>query len=147
MRAAGTGSAANRRTAGAGGSGRRALGLLGEELAAAHLSRLGFRVLERNARTRHGQIDLIAFDGRTLLFAEVKTRRLRAPGQRLGCDEEPLGGLRPSQQARLRRLAVAWLSDTRRDRPTPRTIRFDAVGVILDSRDRPVRLDHLEAAG
>ena len=44
------------------------MGRLGEELAAAHLSRLGFSELERNARTRHGEIDLIAFDGRTLVF-------------------------------------------------------------------------------
>ena len=45
---------------------RRARGRLGEDLAAAHLQRLGFRVLARNARTRYGEIDLIAFDGHTL---------------------------------------------------------------------------------
>src|SRR5947208_15569229 len=50
---------------------RRALGRLGEELAAAHLSARGFRILERNARTRAGEIDIIAFDGHTLVFAEV----------------------------------------------------------------------------
>jgi Uncharacterised protein family UPF0102 len=51
--------------------GRRRLGHLGEELAAAHLKRLGFTLLERNVRTRYGEIDLIVFDGRTLVFAEV----------------------------------------------------------------------------
>jgi putative endonuclease len=56
---------------------RRALGRLGEQLAAAHLERLGFAILERNARTRYGEIDLIAFDGHTLVFAEVKTLRAR----------------------------------------------------------------------
>jgi putative endonuclease len=54
---------------------RRRLGRLGEELAAAHLQRLGFVVLARNARTRHGEIDLIAFDGRTLVFISPRPRR------------------------------------------------------------------------
>jgi hypothetical protein len=49
---------------------RRALGALGEELAGAHLERLGFSLLARNVRTRHGEIDLIAFDGSTLAFMD-----------------------------------------------------------------------------
>ena len=57
---------------------RHALGRRGEELAAEHLHRLGFSPLGRNERTRYGEIDLIAFDGRTLVFAEVKTRRVDA---------------------------------------------------------------------
>ncbi len=60
------------------------LGRLGEELAAAHLRRLGFATLARNVRTRHGEIDLIVFDGRTLAFVEVKTRLARSVGQPLG---------------------------------------------------------------
>jgi putative endonuclease len=47
---------------------RRALGRLGEQLAADHLERLGFAVIERNARTRYGEIDLIVFDGHILVF-------------------------------------------------------------------------------
>jgi Uncharacterised protein family UPF0102 len=47
---------------------RRALGQLGERLAAEHLERLGFAIVARNARTRHGEIDLVAFDGHTLCF-------------------------------------------------------------------------------
>jgi putative endonuclease len=128
------------------GDPRRALGSLGEQLAEAHLARLGFSVLERNVRTRHGEIDLIAFDGSTLVFVEVKTRRVRARLDRVRADQDPLGHLRPRQRARLRRLAVAWLSDRGRVRPTARTIRFDAVGVCVDGRDRLVRLEHIEAA-
>jgi putative endonuclease len=103
-------------------------------------------VIERNARTRYGEIDLIAFDGRTLVFAEVKTRRARGLQAGSGSHEQPLSALRPSQQARVRRLALAWLSDESRVRPTARTIRFDAIGVTVDWRDRLIRLDHLEAA-
>jgi hypothetical protein len=48
---------------------RLKLGRLGEELAAAHLTRLGFAVIARNARTRHGEIDLIVFDGQAIVLA------------------------------------------------------------------------------
>lgn len=125
---------------------RRTLGRLGEDLAAAHLNRLGFATLARNVRTRTGEIDLIVFDGRTLVFAEVKTRRVRSGELGIRPDQEPLPWLRPRQRARLRRLAVAWLSDERHERPRARSVRFDAVGVILDSRGRLLRLDHLEGA-
>ena len=125
---------------------RRSVGRVGEELAAAHFTRLGFCVIARNVRTRRGEIDLIAFDGRTLVFAEVKTRRGRSHGPRGRPGQDPLPGLRPRQRARVRRLAVAWLSEERHRRPTARTIRFDAVGVIVDARGRLLRLDHVEAA-
>lgn len=47
---------------------RQTLGRLGEDLALAHLRSLGFSALARNVRTRHGEIDLIAFDGATIVF-------------------------------------------------------------------------------
>jgi putative endonuclease len=124
---------------------------MGEELAAAHLGRLGFTVLARNVRTRHGEIDLIAFDGRTLVFAEVKTRRTGRRERQPAAHPDPLASLRPRQRVRLRRLALAWLSrDLPRtgpgSRPSAQTIRFDALGVVLDAEDRLLRLDHLEGA-
>ncbi len=125
---------------------RRALGSRGEALAAAHLSRLGFSIVARNERTRYGEIDLIAFDGRTLVFVEVKSRLVQPWAGSPRDDQQPLARLRPRQRARLRRLAVAWLADAGRVRPTAHTIRFDAIGVILDSGHDLVRLDHLEGA-
>jgi putative endonuclease len=126
---------------------RRALGRLGEGFAVAHLERLGFALLEHNARTRHGEIDLIAFDGRTLVIGEVKTRRIVGnPRRRLGPEEHPLAGLRRRQRARLRRLAAAWLHDHAHTRPMAHTIRFDAIGVTVDARDNLVSLDHVEGA-
>jgi len=127
---------------------RHALGRLGEEIAAAHFTRLGFSVLARNARTRHGEIDLIAFDGEALVFVEVKTRRasVRAVGHRSSDAQGPLERLRPRQRARLRGLAVAWLSEHRASRPVAHEIRFDAVGVTIDGQGRLLRLEHLEAA-
>lgn len=48
--------------------GRRAIGRLGEDISIEHLRRLGFVLVARNIRTRHGEIDVIAFDGRVLVF-------------------------------------------------------------------------------
>jgi putative endonuclease len=125
---------------------RRALGSLGERLAEAHLRRLGFSVVARNLRTRHGEIDLIAFDGHTLVFAEVKARRASARQRGIRADQDPLAALRPRQRARLRRLAAAWLREHRDARPTADTIRFDAIGVVVDPGGTPLRIDHLEGA-
>jgi putative endonuclease len=125
---------------------RRALGRLGEDLAAAHLTRLDFAIIARNVRTRHGEIDLIAFDGHTLAIVEVKTRRGRTRRPHVRTDQEPLAWLRPRQQMRLRRLALSWLSENRAGRPSASAIRFDAVGVIVDAQDRLLRLDHVEGA-
>jgi putative endonuclease len=124
---------------------RRALGRLGEQLAVEHLRRLGFVVVDRNVRTRHGEIDLIAFDGRMLIFTEVKTRR-GAAGRGLRPADRPLAWLRVGQQQRLKRLACAWLYDDTHPRPHAETIRFDAIGVIVDDAGRLLRLDHIEAA-
>jgi putative endonuclease len=126
---------------------RHTLGRRGEQLAAEHLHRLGYSPLGRNERTRYGEIDLIAFNGETLIFAEVKTRRVNARRQGLiRPDQQPLTWLRPRQRVRLRRLAAEWLRDEKHIRPTAHTIRFDAIGVILDTKDRLIRLDHIEGA-
>jgi putative endonuclease len=129
-----------------GGDPRQALGLLGERLAAAHLQRLGYDTLERNVRGRRGEIDLIVFDGSALVFVEVKTRRIRCGAGTPRRGQEPLGWLHDAQCARVRRTAAAWLSQTSGSRPSARTIRFDAIGVTVDERDRLLRLDHLEGA-
>lgn len=125
---------------------RHMLGRRGEQFAAEHLHRLGFSPLGRNERTRYGEIDLIAFDGRTLVFAEVKSRRVDARPGGPRPDQRPLHWLRPRQRIRLRKLAAAWLSDQKHIRPTAHTIRFDAIGVMIDSKDRLLRLDHVEGA-
>jgi putative endonuclease len=126
--------------------GRRALGALGEDLAVEHFRRMGFVVVARNVRTRHGEIDLVAFNGSALVFAEIKTRRASNRRRGLCPEEQPLAWLKFSQRARLKRLACAWLYENTHARPKARTIRFDAVGVIVDGSDRLLRLDHIEGA-
>jgi putative endonuclease len=129
------------------GDPRRALGRRGEQLAAAHLQRLGFRVLARNVRRGGVEIDIVAFDGSTLAFVEVKTRRARRDTRVHGEDPlAPLHRLGHRQRARLRRAAAAWLRERPRGSACAATVRFDAVGVTVDGRGRLLRLDHLEAA-
>jgi len=118
---------------------RPQLGRLGEQLAAEHLVRRGFQIVERNYRTRWGELDIVAFDGRTLAFCEVKTRRASRSGV------APLEAVRSHKRARVRRMAGRWLIE-RPDRPYAQNLRFDAIGVILDRSDRLVRLEHLEGA-
>jgi putative endonuclease len=128
-----------------GGLSPHALGRRGEELACEHLERRGFRIVERNARTRAGEIDIVAFDGSTLVFAEVKSRRAPSGGA-AAAGAGPLEGLGPRQQAHLRQLAAAWLRRGARGFPYARTLRLDAVGVTMDAGGRLLRLEHLEGA-
>ena len=116
---------------------RHTAGQQGEEHAAAHFERLGFEVLARNHRTRFGELDLVAYDGRTLVFAEVKTRR--------SDDREPWESLHFVKQSKVRRMAIAWLREAP-GRPFGAALRFDGVAVLVDRRGALLRLDHLEAA-
>lgn len=116
---------------------RHHLGRAGEDLAAAHLERLGFVIVDRNFRTQWGEIDLVACDDERIVFCEVKTRRLGAT--------VPLEGLREGQVRRVRRMAMAWLQ-TQGRRPFVPELRFDAVGVTLDGTGALVALEHLEGA-
>ena len=118
---------------------RRLLGRRGEEVAAAHLLRRGFEILERNYRTRWGELDLVAFDGHTLVFCEVKTRRIRRGQAR------PFDSLHPRKRAQVRMMARQWLSE-RATRRFARGLRFDAIGVSFDATDALAGLEHLEGA-
>ena len=116
---------------------RKTLGRVGEQLAADHFARLGWEIVERNHQTRFGEIDLIALDGDTLVFAEVKTCRL---GKR-----RPWDSLHERKQSQVRRLVGVWFS-RQSARPRFARVRCDAIGIVLGEDDRLVRLDHLRDA-
>ena len=116
---------------------RHRLGRAGEDAAVAHLERLGLDVLARNHRTRFGELDVIAYDGDTLVFCEVKTCRAGRG--------EPWDNLYDAKRSQVRRMASVWLSEVQ-DRPYFSSLRFDAVGVLVDDHGALVRLDHLEGA-
>jgi putative endonuclease len=120
---------------------RHLLGRAAEDLVAARLSGIGWEILERNARTRYGELDLIARDGRALVFVEVKAGR---DGSAFG-PERPVLSIGPRKQARIRRLATAWIGQ-RRDLPRYDEIRFDAIGVTYDRSGRVLDYEHLKGA-
>jgi putative endonuclease len=115
---------------------RRALGAEGERRAAAHLARLGWRILARNVRAGGVEMDLVATRRDVVAFVEVKTRRSRAfgPGE-LAVDGRKRG--------RLLRGAAAWLGEHPGRRG--RRVRFDVI-VCDVGADGGWRLHHLEEA-
>jgi putative endonuclease len=124
-------------------------GRLAEARAAEHLGSLGYEILERNARTRYGELDLVALAPAagarpTLVFVEVKAARA---GSQVG-PERPVLWVTPRKQLQVRRLAAAWMAERRAGGSIPRyaEIRFDAVGVILDRGDEVLDLEHLKGA-
>jgi putative endonuclease len=122
---------------------RTSLGRLGEQLAAEHFERLGWEIVERNYQSRLGELDIVAVDGDALVFAEVKTCRLGRGN--------PWQSLHERKQAQVRRIAGVWFSERRipffeRRIPFFERVRFDAIGVLVDSAGALVRLDHIEDA-
>jgi putative endonuclease len=117
---------------------RAEIGALGEQLAAEHLNALGLRVLTRNWRCRHGELDLIAEDPSTgvVVFVEVKTR-----------SSDQFGGLAEAVTAgkvrRLRRLAGLWLAN---QDARWAAIRIDVIGVRIGRRRTP-EITHLAGVG
>jgi putative endonuclease len=120
---------------------RRRTGEIAEDLVAQRLAAVGWEIVERNARTRYGELDIVARDGRTLVFIEVKGAR---ENTQFG-PEKPILSIDLRKQRRVRRLATAWMSE-RRDQPPFDEIRFDAVGVILDRGGRPVDVEYVKGA-
>src|SRR5689334_17988551 len=100
---------------------RRRTGQIAEDLVAARLAAAGWQILERNARTRYGELDIVGIDGGVLVFVEVKGARA---GTELG-PEKPVLAVGPRKQRRVRRLGTAWMAE-RGTLPRFDDIRFDA---------------------
>jgi putative endonuclease len=120
---------------------RQRLGAAAEEIVAARLAASAWEIVERNARSRYGELDIVALDGSTLVFVEVKAGRA---GSAYG-PERPVLAIGPRKQQQLRRLASAWMA-ARRDGPRYARIRFDAVGVSFDRAGRVAGYEHIENA-
>jgi putative endonuclease len=112
----------------------RLSGAWGEELALRYLTRRGYVLIERNYRTRYGELDLILRHRNTIVFAEVKLRR----GTGFG---DPLEAVTPRKQAAIRLLAEQYLSEKE---PEFDALRFDVVGILVGSG--APRVLHLEDA-
>ncbi|MCS7083075.1 MAG: YraN family protein [Bacteroidetes bacterium] len=113
----------------------RELGRQGEALAAAYLERKGWRILDRNYRFERAEVDLVATDGREIVFVEVKTRA----SLDMGYPEEAVTA---HKQRQLYRVAQAWLQE-RRMWGAP--IRFDILAIVWPPGGQP-SIEHLEDA-
>lgn len=123
---------------------RQRLGRAAEALVAHSFERRGARILARNVRTSEvrGEIDLIALEGRALVFVEVKAL---GAGSVAG-PPRPALAVGHRKQRKLRSLALAWLRDRDGAVPPHSVLRFDVVGVRLDEADRLVDWEHLRGA-
>ncbi len=121
---------------------RQRIGARAEQIVAHRLAGRGWRVLERNARSRYGELDIVALDGPALVFVEVKATRA---GNRFG-PERPVLAVDRRKQLRIRRLATAWIAERRGRLPRYGEIRFDAVGLTLDRAGGVAEYEHLENA-
>ena len=117
------------------GDTRRATGAAAEAAAAAFLERAGLRVVERNVRFVHGEIDLVCRDGDVLVFVEVKSRRAR-------WGDAPAAAVSALKQWRLTRLAHHYLKWRRLGEPR---CRFDVVAVTV-ADDGASTVQHLRGA-
>lgn len=111
------------------------IGALGEKFAADYLKRQKYKILDRNYKCRHGEIDIIACDGNEIVFVEVKTRSSDPylPG---------MYAVDRKKQEHLLRAASVYLSATDlRLQP-----RMDVIEVELDDRAQPSKINHIKSA-
>jgi putative endonuclease len=106
------------------------LGIWGEGLAAARLEREGYEILERQYRTRAGEIDIVARDGDCLVFVEVKTREGLEHGS-------PAEAVTPQKQRRIVAMAADFLA---RHEVGDLDCRFDVVAVTVTAGRASVEL-------
>jgi putative endonuclease len=116
---------------------RRPLGQRGERAAARYLRRRGYHIVARGDRHGPGELDLVAVDGRTVVFVEVKTRADARHGH-------PSDAVDQAKQRRLTRLAVAFL---KRHGLLDSPARFDVIAIVWpEGRRLPASIEHFENA-
>jgi len=109
----------------------RELGRTGEDIACEHLRRKGYAIVERGFRLFRGEIDVVARDGDTLVFVEVKTRADESHGR-------PEESVTPAKQRQIRRIAQGYLV---RNGCGDIACRFDVVAILIRGPD-DCRLEH-----
>ncbi len=115
---------------------RSETGVLGENLACDFLAKNGYRVIERNYRCREGEIDIIAQQGETLVFVEVRSKT----GGAYGSPEESITAVK---MQKLRQVADHYVQN----RPgLPEARRIDVVAVRLGRGGRVRRIEIIENA-
>lgn len=125
---------------------RNAIGAAGERAVRESVAAAGWRIVDHNVRWREGELDLIAIDGRTLVFGEVKTLRARDGATPFS----PFESIDPRKQAQIRMLARRWLVDDLRrvegGSGTFAEFRFDAFAVTVSPEGAILQIEHLPDA-
>src|SRR4051812_29731164 len=116
---------------------RNARGAAGEQAAAEMLTALGYEIVERNFRTRYGELDIVATDGESLVFCEVRSRVGR---NGIAWALQSIG---PGKRLQLRKMAREWFRLSCATRPRTRAVRFDAVAVAMTANGRVLALEHV----
>lgn len=114
----------------------KTLGQRGEDVAARYLRKLGYVIVARGHRDQIGEIDLIAVDGRMLVFVEVKTRTSHEAGH-------PADAVDEAKQRRLTRLALAYM---KRHDLLECSARFDVVAVTWPADSGRPTIEHFQNA-
>ncbi|MBT3239345.1 MAG: YraN family protein [Chloroflexi bacterium] len=112
---------------------KQALGKWGEEKASAYLSGKGFHILAHNIRTPYGEIDLIAQDGSTLVFIEVKTRTTKNFGN-------PEEAITKKKLQHMIDSAESYMQELEEKKDW----RLDVVAVEKDKNSNSVSIEHFE---
>lgn len=112
------------------------LGKSGENYACWELERQGYEILERRYRTRSGEIDIVARDGETLVFIEVKARR----SGRFGPPAEAVG---PQKRHKLMQMASSYIFAGRLGNAR---CRFDVVSVVFGAGERLPKIEIFKGA-
>jgi len=113
----------------------REVGRTGENIACEHLRKKGYLIVERSFRLFRGEIDVVARDGDTLVFVEVKTRSDESHGR-------PEESVTPAKQRQIRRIAQGYLV---RNGCGDVACRFDVVAILFRGPD-DYRLEHFKDA-
>ena len=116
-------------------TGNRSVGERGESIAELYLRGQGFAILEKNYRRKTGEIDIVAREGDTIVFVEVKARRNLAYGP-------PQLAVTPFKQRQIARTALTWLAHHKK----PNAIaRFDVIAILIPDHEVP-QIEHIRNA-
>jgi putative endonuclease len=112
----------------------KALGIEGEDLAVKFLRKIGYKIIAKNYKTQIGEIDIIARDGDTTVFIEVKTRTNDSFGY-------PFEAVHSGKRRKLKNLALMYLKKQGKELP----VRFDVLSILCTENGKK-EIDHIKDA-
>ncbi len=113
----------------------RQKGKMGEDIACRYLEEKGFTILDRNYKFEHAELDIVAYQGRFIIFVEVKTRSSKSFG-------EPEESIDEKKKEKLLHVAEAWMYERRM---TGAPARFDVISIVYPATSKE-EIRHYEEA-